>query len=75
MKTPHPVDCPICGRRIGEIYRDGLSLMVKAQPCTKRCQTLWRYAKGRGGWRDLPVDLRQVLLAIWMIDHEARPKS
>jgi hypothetical protein len=68
----YPVVCPVCGRRLGALYRDGLSLRAYAEDCTERCMRLWPHGRGRGGWRNLPPDLRMVKLATWMIDHETR---
>ena len=65
-----PVACPVCGRRLGSLYRDGCSLRMFATPCDERCQLLYRYGRGRARWRSLSPDLRQVQLTSWMLDHE-----
>lgn len=68
----YPIECPICGTLVGSYYRDGLSLRAHARACSDRCQTLWQYARGRGQWRDLPPDLRQVYLAAGALDAQAQ---
>jgi hypothetical protein len=70
-----PIDCPVCGQRLGAFYRDGLSLRPYARSCSKRCMQLWPHGRGRSGWRTLPPDLRQARLATWMVDHEANRKT
>lgn len=65
----YPVNCPICGKLLGALYRDGYSLKPFAVDCTSRCGFLWGYGKGRSGWRDLPFDLRQIQLAAGVLDH------
>ena len=67
-----PVRCPVCDKLVGSVYHDGLTLRAFAVHCTPRCEALWPHGRGRGGWRELPPDWRQVQLATWMVDHAPR---
>jgi hypothetical protein len=72
-RTPlYPVECPICGARLGALYRDGLTLRMFARPCTDRCVRLWGYGRGRASWRDYPAVIRQVYLAAGLLEYETR---
>lgn len=72
LEPLYPIDCPICGARLGSFYRDGLSYRAFARLCTKRCQILWAARKRRRRWRELPPDLRQAYLATGVLDHAIR---
>lgn len=72
LRPLYPVDCPVCGRFLGSMYKDGLSLRASVEPCTDRCVRLWAFARKQAGWRGLPVDLRQIQLAARLLDHEAK---
>jgi hypothetical protein len=71
----YPVNCPVCGTLLGSFYRDGLSLYAYSRSCMPRCEQIWAFAKHRSRWRELPPNIRQLQIAIWMLDHETQKST
>lgn len=72
LRPLHAIRCPICDQFLGAMYRDGLSIKAYAKPCTPRCVRLWRFARGRSGWRGLDESIRQPDLAARLLENETR---
>lgn len=68
----YEVSCPICGKAVGRLVRDGLTLRAEVVDCTERCRRLYKYGRHRNGWQDLPPDLRMLWLASGVLDYESR---
>lgn len=75
LEPLYPIDCPICGKRLGAFYRDGLSLRQASVACTKRCERLWLYARRKRNWRELPSAWRQAYLAAGLVEKESNVKT